>query len=158
MPFQSSRVPVPSKGNSHKFSVKRFSDCCSYWSFTNTWGTDEAEDFALDRFLELADSYELEDAILDVFHSVMAIIEDFLGAINVIVFVRGDSVRELSENIEVCSGDAWLGMTDVKHHVLVDFLLNDFQNMVRYDFPFEVLFEFFYLSLSFIAFLSKMLF
>ena len=62
-----------------ELSTERAGYGLSDGSLTDTWGPNKAEDLTLHGMLQFADCDKLQDTVLDIVHSIMGIIESFLG-------------------------------------------------------------------------------
>ena len=77
---------LPVESPSDRLANRRLSD---------TWGTDETDDLALNRTAELADSKELQDSVLDVLQPVVVLVEDTLGVGDRVVLTGVLAPRDL---------------------------------------------------------------
>ena len=75
--------------------VESTSDRLANRCLSDTRGTDETDDLALNRTSELADGEEFQDAVLDVLESVVVLVEDALGVGNGVVFFGVDTPGDL---------------------------------------------------------------
>jgi hypothetical protein len=86
MPFNLRYIRQPTHTKSEKLSTESARDGFSYGCFSDTGGTDETDDFALDGTAEFAYGEEFEDAGFDVGETVVVFVEDLFGVCEGVVF------------------------------------------------------------------------
>ena len=82
MAFDLGYVCQAADGEAEELAVQRACNGLADRGLSDTRWSDEAEDLALDGSAELADGKELEDAVLDVFETIVILIEYLLGVAN----------------------------------------------------------------------------
>ncbi len=90
---------------------------------TNTWRTDKADDLAFHSALQLADSQELKDAVLDVRKTVVILVKNASSVGDRVVLGRVNTPGDAGEPVEVASGDVELARSRLERLELVELLV-----------------------------------
>src|SRR5690606_32238765 len=100
-----SNVGKTSDTESVKLAVKSASYRFSNRSLSDTGWSDKAKDLALYATAKLSDSNELKDPVFDIFETVVILIEDSHGVLDVVVFGRALSPWNLRKPVKIVSSD-----------------------------------------------------
>mmetsp|Transcript_13182 Transcript_13182/g.22349 ORF Transcript_13182/g.22349 Transcript_13182/m.22349 type:complete len:435 (-) Transcript_13182:492-1796(-) len=132
-------VSVAAQGDAVELAAERLGDGLTDGSFAYSGGADEAEDLALDGVVEFSDGDKLEDALLDLVHAVVALVEDVLGHAEVEVVLGVDAVGHLGEVLQVGLGGLPLAVVLLHLHEALHLLVDDLHDVLRHALALEVL-------------------
>lgn len=111
-----------------KVPLESTSDGLADRGFANTGRSSETNDLAFDGAPELTDSDKLQDTVLDFLESVVVLVQNSDGVLDVKVFGSITAPRDLGDPVEVVTGDVELGSRTLEGRKLLDFLVKHLLN------------------------------
>lgn len=139
MAFQSCSVPIASHSDSVVLSIDGLCNRFANRRLANTRWSNEAQDFSLDRIVKLSDGNEFQNTLLNFFHSVMALIQNGFGNLNVEVVLGVDAERHLGEVLKIRFRVLVLAILSIHLRKALQLFLYDLHYFIRNRLSFDVL-------------------
>ena len=98
-------VPHAAKAHAHKFAPRRLGDRLAKRRLADTRRADQAQDRALHFARTLLHSQILQDALLDLFQTIVVVMKDFLRLIDILLDLALLAPRQGEQPIEIVAHD-----------------------------------------------------
>lgn len=141
-----------------ELSAKTFSNRFSDGCFSNTWWSDEAQYFTLNRFIQFSNCDKLENPLFNIIHTIMTLIKNIFGHTDIKVLFRMNSIRHLGQILEIRLCHLPLAIMFLHLHKLLNFFVDHFHHFGGHRLILQIVKELFNLFFFFVRICRKMLF
>ena len=141
MALERAGISRTAKRDPDVLAAQGLSDMFANGRLSNTWRSNEAQNLALHRVMQLANGNEFQDALLDIIEAVVALVEDFSGPVQVEVLLRPHAIGHLREVLEIRPRDLHLAMHLVHLQEALHLLIDRLHDMLGHIFALQILQE-----------------